>query len=125
MSERLRDPEKRKNYGRGKKSHMELYFEEWLYRNSIEGWEAEKHFWNPELRKNYFADFCFEELKLIIELDGTQHRLTVDADAIRDEWLSRQGYKVIRLPFEEYQKGEWEVDLLEICQVGAMGTQQI
>ena len=114
MSERLRDPEKRKNYGRGKKSHMELYFENWLYRNKIEGWESEKHFWNDELRKNYFADFCFEALKLIIELDGTQHRNTIEADSVRDEWLSRQGYRVIRLSYEEYREGKWEISLLSL-----------
>ncbi|MEN6293891.1 MAG: DUF559 domain-containing protein [Methanobacterium sp.] len=113
QSERLRDPEKRKNYGRGKKSHMELYFENWLYKNRIEEtWEYDKHFWNDEEKKNYFVDFCFEELKLIIELDGTQHRKTIELDRIRDDWLTRKGYVVIRISYEEYRKGDWETYLL-------------
>ena len=120
MSERLRDPEKRKNYGRGKKSNMELYFENWLFRNNIPGWESERHFWNDDLKKNYFVDFVFEKLKLIIELDGTQHRLTVVQDRIRDEWFAKQGYCVKRIPIEEFKKGEWEQTLLKQLQAAVM-----
>lgn len=113
MSERLRNPEFRKNYGRGKPSHMEEYFASWLARNGLLGWVAEKHFWNPEARKNYFVDFYFEDLKLAVELDGTQHRKTVEADSIRDNWLSRQGNTVIRITYEEYRTGAWESALLK------------
>ena len=112
MSERLRDPEKRKNYGRGKKSYMELYFENWLLRNKIEGWEYDKHFWNEDIKKNYFADFCFEDKRLIIELDGTQHKNTIEADAIRDEYLRSIGYFVIRISYKEFQSGQWESEMI-------------
>ena len=48
--------------------------------------------------------FIFESKKLIIELDGTQHRKTVEQDAIRDKWFSTKGYKVIRIPVDEFKK---------------------
>ena len=38
-----------------------------------------------EARKNYYPDFIFEDAKLIIELDGTQHKKTIELDAIRNE----------------------------------------
>jgi very-short-patch-repair endonuclease len=31
----------------------------------------------------------FEDEKLIIELDGTQHRKTVKQDSIRDDWFKK------------------------------------
>ena len=70
--------------------------------------EAEKHLWYG-LRLNnlgvkfrrqvvigrYIADFvCFEK-KLVIEVDGGQHRNS-QKDEVRDEWLRREGFKVLR-----------------------------
>lgn len=44
----------------------------------------------------YIVDFaCFEE-KLVIELDGGQHGEAVERDKQRDEWLSCQGFRVLR-----------------------------
>ena len=43
----------------------------------------------------YVADFVCRELKLIIEVDGGQHA-TDKRDAVRDEWLSDRGYRVLR-----------------------------
>jgi very-short-patch-repair endonuclease len=44
----------------------------------------------------YIVDFiCFEK-KVIIELDGGQHMDQEAKDQIRDKWLTKQGYKVIR-----------------------------
>ena len=103
-SEWLRIPENRKNYGRGKKSWMELCFEKWMADNNIVGWSDEEHFWNPIAKKNYFADYVFTEKKLIIELDGTQHRKTVEQDRIRDEYLQSLGYTVIRVPHTEFKE---------------------
>jgi very-short-patch-repair endonuclease len=115
-TEWLKNPLNRKNLGRHKRSWMELTFEEYLKYNNITGWDTEVHFWNEELRKNYFPDFIFEERKLIIELDGTQHRKTVEQDAIRDLWFGSKGYKVIRVPVEEFKKrhfsGQGFLDLL-------------
>ena len=43
----------------------------------------------------YIVDFvCFEK-KIIIEVDGGQH-LESENDKNRDEWLAKQGFKVLR-----------------------------
>jgi len=112
----LKNPFNRKNLGRQNRSWMELAFESYLKENNITGWDTEVHFWNNELRKNYFPDFIFESKKLIIELDGTQHRKTVEQDSLRDKWFLTIGYKVIRIPVEEFKKryfsGQGFLDLL-------------
>ena len=43
-------------------------------------------------------------MKLIIELDGTQHRNTVMQDAMRDDYLISIGYRVLRITHREYVK---------------------
>jgi len=103
-TEWLKNPLNRKNLGRHKRSWMELTFENYLKENKIIGWDTEVHFWNDELRKNYFPDFIFKERKLIIELDGTQHRKTVEQDAVRDQWFLTKGYQVVRIDVEEFKK---------------------
>jgi len=112
----LKVPENRKNLGRHKKSWMEQTFEIYLTENNIEGYESEIHFWNDELRKNYYVDFVFEDKKLIIELDGNQHRNTVEQDTIRDNWFKTKSYTVIRLTHEEFKKryfsGQGFLDIL-------------
>lgn len=47
--------------------------------------------------KGYIADFAALEIKLIIELDGSQHIDNKEADEFRTGFLQREGYKVIRL----------------------------
>jgi very-short-patch-repair endonuclease len=46
----------------------------------------------------YFADFACHEKRLIIEVDGRQHNLPAHAaaDAARTEFLTAQGYRVLR-----------------------------
>jgi len=46
----------------------------------------------------YIADFVCLERKLIIELDGGQHALQVELlkDGLRDAWLKKEGYTVVR-----------------------------
>ena len=46
----------------------------------------------------YIADFCCNEKKLIIELDGGQHNEpdSIEYDKKRTEFLKGEGYKVIR-----------------------------
>jgi very-short-patch-repair endonuclease len=103
-TEWLKKADNRKNLGRHKKSWMEITFESYLNENDITGWETEVHFWNDELRKNYFPDFIFENKKMIIELDGTQHRKTVVQDSIRDKWFNSKGYTVIRITHPEFKE---------------------
>lgn len=84
-----------------KPSWMENSFHDWLLENNIEH-RQEVHFWNPILKKNYFVDFIFDQLQLIIELDGNQHLKRKEFDKKRDEFLTLIGYKVVRITRKEY-----------------------
>jgi very-short-patch-repair endonuclease len=44
----------------------------------------------------YIADFCCLEMKLIIELDGSQHQERQSDDHSRTAWFEANGYKVLR-----------------------------
>jgi len=45
---------------------------------------------------NYIVDFvCFEK-RVVIEVDGGRHASERDEDAKRDEYLIRNGFKVLR-----------------------------
>ena len=44
----------------------------------------------------YIVDFVCIEAKLIIEVDGGQHAEQQGYDDARTDWLSNQGYRVIR-----------------------------
>lgn len=72
-SARLAKTENRLNLGRHKKSYLENSFENWLKQENID-FETEVHYRNTELNKSYYVDFLFRDKKLVIELDGTQHR---------------------------------------------------
>ena len=47
---------------------------------------------------NYIVDFCSLALKLVIEVDGSQHYTEegLTADKTRDRFLNEQGLKVLR-----------------------------
>jgi very-short-patch-repair endonuclease len=45
---------------------------------------------------NYVPDFCSPKVKLIIELDGSQHLEQEEYDAERTKYFEMQGYRVIR-----------------------------
>lgn len=60
-----------------------------------------KRFLNYKFRRQfpiepYIVDFICLELKLIIELDGSQHIDQLDNDAERTKVLNQCGFKVIR-----------------------------
>jgi very-short-patch-repair endonuclease len=44
----------------------------------------------------FIVDFCCTEVKVIVELDGGQHALTLDSDAARSRYLAGEGYRVLR-----------------------------
>src|SRR5262245_48532738 len=89
---------------RGKRDHSR---ERELRRNQT---EAERHLWqylrNRQLlgfnfrRQHrigpYFADFACTELRLVVELDGSQHLVFADDDARRTRVLATMGYRVVR-----------------------------
>ena len=73
--------------------------------------KEEKHLWYDCLKSlpiifkrqhvinDYIVDFCCESKKLIIELDGSQHREDLSQelkDIERDKALSKLGYKILR-----------------------------
>jgi len=45
----------------------------------------------------YIADFFAPEPRLVVEVDGGYHQLRRTADARRDEWMRRRGYRVVRV----------------------------
>ncbi|MBK8083523.1 MAG: endonuclease domain-containing protein [Devosia sp.] len=44
----------------------------------------------------YIVDFVCFEARLIVELDGSQHAENA-RDRLRDDWLARDGYRVLRV----------------------------
>lgn len=72
--------------------------------------EEEKHLWYDFFKKlpqtiqrqkvigNYVVDFYCAEAKLVIELDGSQHRTRqgTQDDFVRDDFLNRLGIAVVR-----------------------------
>jgi len=44
----------------------------------------------------YIVDFVCLEKKLIVEVDGGQHSEQVVYDSERNEWLERQGFRILR-----------------------------
>ena len=71
--------------------------------------EAEKHLWFFLRKSNlgikfrrqypigpYIVDFCSLEKRLVIELDGGQHQQEREADAVRDQFIAKRGYTVLR-----------------------------
>lgn len=51
----------------------------------------------------YIVDFVCFGSRLIVEADGSQHAGSAD-DAVRDEWLKAQGFRVLRF---------WNNDILK------------
>lgn len=72
--------------------------------------EEERHLWYDFLKKlpqtvhrqkvigNYIVDFYCAEAKLVIELDGSQHKTQqgIQDDFLRDEYLNDLGITVVR-----------------------------
>lgn len=104
QSERLSKTENRTNLGRHKKSYLEASFEKWLIEKGLT-FDTEVHYRNSELNRSYYVDFLFKDKNLVIELDGTQHRNTVEKDKIRDEYLTRvHCLTVVRVTHKEYRE---------------------
>lgn len=83
-----------------KPSYPEIVFAELLTKNGITGWKSHVQ------KSIYEYDFCFEDLKLDVEIDGSTHKQPkVQAiDKRRDEWTVSQGWKVLRFEAEFVKK---------------------
>jgi very-short-patch-repair endonuclease len=60
-------------------------------------------FYRQRVIGNYIVDFCAPALKLVIEVDGSQHYTYegTTADKIRDGFLRGRGFKVLR--YNDYE----------------------
>ncbi len=45
----------------------------------------------------YIVDFVCLEKKIIIEVDGGQHALNINSDTLREDYLKKKGYKILRV----------------------------
>ena len=118
MSKWLSNPNNRKNYGRRSPSYLEKSFKEWLDNNYNNTYVQEHHVVrydsNGRFLKNYFIDFYFPMQQVGIELDGTQHRHTVELDSDRDNYLKSIGIEIVRITYKEYYNKS-KLDL--ICKI--------
>lgn len=69
----------------------------------------------------YYLDFAFVNIKLAVEIDGSQHwtiQSKIDRDLKKDEALVSNGWKVYRIPFFllKEQFGKVEIDFLQYLQ---------
>ena len=48
----------------------------------------------------YIADFAAPSIRLVVEVDGGSHFRRAAADARRDRWLRRNGWRVLRVSAE-------------------------
>jgi very-short-patch-repair endonuclease len=44
----------------------------------------------------YIVDFACFDARLVIEIDGGQHADAARSDSIRDAWLAREGFRILR-----------------------------
>ena len=52
----------------------------------------------------YIVDFACLSARLIVEVDGPSHELTVGEDEDRTRWLASQGFRVIRFSNEQVMR---------------------
>jgi very-short-patch-repair endonuclease len=74
------------------------------FASTVWQWLRNRQIRNQKFRREYpippyTADFCCVELKLILEIDGADHFTETgqDRDRVRDDFLNRQGYRVVRI----------------------------
>ncbi len=48
----------------------------------------------------FIADFASHRARVVIEVDGWSHSVTVAADAARTAWFEARGYRVVRVTNE-------------------------
>lgn len=88
---------------RSKPSFLEKSFENWLKQLNYTSYIKNKTFRCN--KKIYYGDFYFPKLNLLIELDGKQHKHTIEYDSERDS-LILEFYLVrtIRISYKEYME---------------------
>ena len=69
---------------------------------------------------SYRLDFGFPDTKVDLEIDGNQHQADpriVKHDKVRDLWVTRQGWKVIRVSWPSFRKLSHEARILRVSEV--------
>ncbi|MGE0328476.1 MAG: endonuclease domain-containing protein [Polyangiaceae bacterium] len=56
------------------------------------------------LGRRYICDFVARDIKLIVEVDGASHQHLRAADARRDAFLARLGYRTLRFTTSEVRQ---------------------
>jgi very-short-patch-repair endonuclease len=87
-------------------SHIEKEFNKALG-DLADAIENEHWFGDPQKHSRYRVDFLFKDARLIVELDGHAYHSTkeqLENDAIRQRYLSRAGYTVIRFTGREINR---------------------
>ncbi len=82
-------------------------------------WFHQHPFYNEDAQKVFVADFTFLEDRLVIELDGQEHKRTIKKDLIRDKFFRANGYEVIRIPtpLTKQKMVYWKVFIQETLKV--------
>lgn len=87
-------------------SHIEKQFSQELD-SLADAIESEHWFGDPTKHSRYRVDFLLKDARLIVELDGHDYHSTkvqLENDAIRQRYLSRAGYTVIRFTGREVNR---------------------
>lgn len=99
------------NRNKSSQSYLEKSFESWLLHNNYNDYIKNKTFRCGE--KIYFGDFYFPNLKILIELDGTQHKNSIEYDLKRDQDIFNHfSVQTIRISYKEYIK-KTKIDLIK------------
>ena len=67
---------------------------------------AGHHFRRQEQIGPYYVDFACHAARLVIEVDGETHGHSLEADALRDEFLRYEGYTVLRFANDDVLQNE-------------------
>jgi very-short-patch-repair endonuclease len=99
-------------------SPIEKYFSDELgeLANTI---EQEHWFGDKEKHSRYRVDFLLKDARLIIELDGHEYhssKAQLEKDAIRQRYLTRSGYSVIRFTGREIYR-DAKACMEEVCTI--------
>lgn len=59
-----------------------------------------------EIGQRYYVDFCCHASRLVIEVDGDTHFMgnAPKRDQVRDAFLAREGYRVLRVTNDEVMR---------------------
>ncbi len=99
------------NKDKNRRSYPEKFFIKVFHNNNLyEKYKIEEKFSYGK----YFIDFLFTDIKLIVEIDGSQHYRTskaIEHDRIRDEYFISEGFKIYRIKWNDvYKNAQLEID---------------